>query len=144
MRKYTNNSFFQYALIACLAIALILGQVIKLHMHVEHENTALVDTEIHTVDVHAASYSYLHDTNHNSNHHDDIQQHHNSIDIDVDLTKNNFVKKVQLFSPFVFFVLTLFILLSVPQLRHIRRWYEEKNPQAFSYCSPPQRAPPIF
>ena len=142
MRKYTNHSFFQYALIVCLAITLVLGHASKLHIHIEHENTQLAGTEIHKVDLHVASY--LHEATHDSNHHNDIQQHHNSIDIDVDLTTNNLVKKVQLLNPFVLLVLTLFVILCAPPLRQIRSWHQEKKLQAFSCCSPPQRAPPIF
>ena len=140
MKNWRKNILGNKTIFVLLIFALLIAQTFKLHLHIEHENTPLTDTEIHTVDVHAASY--LHETNHDSNHHNDIQQHHNSIDIDVDLTTNNIVKKVQLLNPFVLFVFTLFIILCAPQLRQTRSWYQEIKPRAFSYCSPPQRAPP--
>lgn len=141
MKNWRKNIRGNKAIYILLIFALLVAQTFKLHLHIEHEDTPLTGIEIHTVDVHAVSY--LHEINHDSTHHDDIQQHHNS-DIDVGSTTNNLVKKTQILNLFVFFVLTLFIILSVPQLRHIRRWYEEKKPRAFSYCFPPQRAPPIF
>lgn len=141
MRRGHYNRVSQYMFIFCLGIALLFAQTFKLHMHIEHEDTSLTNTEVHTVDLHAVSY--LHEINHNSNHHDDIQQHHNS-DIDVGSTTNNLVKKSQTINPFVFFIFIIFILLCVPLLSRIHTWFEEKKPRAFSYCFPPQRAPPIF
>ena len=140
MENWRKNILGNKAIYILLIFALLIAQTIKLHMHIDHENTSLTDTETHTVDVHALSY--LQETTHDSHHHDDMQQHHDSIDIDS--TANNLVKKTQILNPFVFFVLTIFIILCMPQLRQIRRWYEEKKPRAFSYCFPPQRAPPIF
>ena len=140
MKNWRKNILGNKAIFVLLVFALLIAQTFKLHLHIEHENAPLADTEIHAVDVHALSY--LHETNHDSPHHDDAQQHHDSIDIDS--TANNLAKKIQLLNPFVFFVLTLFVILCVPELRQTRRWYEEKIHKAFSYCSPPQRAPPIF
>ena len=141
MKNWRKNILGNKVIYVLLIFALLAAQTIKLHMHIDHENASLVGAETYTVDVHALPY--LHETNHDSIHHnDDTQPHHNSIDIDS--TANNLVKKSQILNPFVFFVLTLLIILCVPQLRQTRRWCEEKKHRAFSYCSPPQRAPPIF
>lgn len=141
MKNWRQNILGNKAIYVLLIFALLIAQTIKLHMHIDHENASLVGAETHIVDVHALSY--LDETNHDStHHHDDTQLHHDSIDIDS--AANNLVKKVQILNPFVFFVLTLLIILSVPSLRQIRRGYEEKKHRAFSYCFPPQRAPPIF
>lgn len=141
MTNWRNNVLGNKAIYVLLIFALLIAQTFKLHLHIEHENTSLTDTESHIIDVHAISH--LHEMNHDSTHHDDIQNHHNS-EIDVNSTTNNLVKKTQLLNPFVFFVLTLLIILCVPQLRQARHWYEEKKHRAFSYCSPSQRAPPVF
>ncbi|MCK4863981.1 MAG: hypothetical protein KAT06_01010 [Gammaproteobacteria bacterium] len=141
MKNWRENILSNKAIYILLIFALLITQTIKLHMHIEHENAPLIDSKIHTVDIHAATY--LHEINHDlQHHHDGAQIHHSSID--VDSAANNIVKKNQILDSFVFFILILFIILSVPQLRQIRRCYEEKKPRAFSYCFPPQRAPPTF
>lgn len=142
MKYWRKNILGNKAIYVLLILAMLIAQTIKLHMHVEHESTPLAGAEIHTVDVHALSYS--HETNHGSIHHDDLQQNHEHDAVDVGSAANNLVKKIQMLNPFVFFVLTLLIILSVPRLRYIRRCYEEKKPRAFSYYFPPQRAPPTF
>ena len=142
MKNWRKNILGNKAIYVLLIFAMLIAQSIKLHMHVEHKNTSLSGTEIHTVDVHALSY--LHETNHDSINHNDLQQNHEHDAVDVGSAANNLVKKFQMLNPFVFFVLTLYIILSVPQLRYIRRCYEEKKPRTFSYYFPPQRAPPTF
>ena len=143
MTNWRKNILGNKAIYLLLIFILLVAQTIKLHMHIEHENTPLTQTTIHTVDFHASPY--LHETNHDSTHHnDEVHQHHNSIDIDVDVTTNNLVKKLQLLNPFVLFVFTLFVILCVPLLRQIRGWNQQIKPRAYSHLSPPQRAPPII
>ena len=146
MENWRKNILGYKGIYIVLIFTLLIAQTFKLHLHIGHDDTVSTNTDIHTIDIHTIdihAVSYLHEVNHDADHHDDIQQHYNS-DIDVGSATNNLVKKAQILDPFVFFILTLLVILLVPQLRQLRRWYDEKNPRAFSYYSPPQRAPPTL
>lgn len=143
MRKLTNNSIFQYALIACLALALMLGQVFKLHMHIEHDESLSSTTTEHKFNVHVASS--VHDSTHDTHHQDDFQndsQDHHLTDIKV--TPDSVVKKVESFSPYLLLFLFVSFFLGIPKLRSVfRQHIQTKLTSTYYLLSPPLRAPPI-
>lgn len=140
MRKYTNNSFFQYALIACLAIALILGQVVKLHMHIEHDDVLSSTSTEHIVDVHVASS--LHDSAHDTHHQDDFQDHHHQAEIKV--SPDSVVKKIESFNSYILLFLFVSFFFGIPKLRSVfRQNIHTKLTSTYYLLSPPLRAPPI-
>ena len=146
MRRKNYSSFSKYALIACFAMALLLGQTFKLHMHIGHEDISSSATTSHIVDVHADT-SIMHSSSHNSmhdNHHeDDLGEDHHADEID--LSSSSLVKKNLSFNQFVFFFFIISIVLSLPQLSHFLRKQDFTLQQAISYylLQPPLRAPPV-
>ncbi len=143
MRKLTNNSIFQYASIACLAFALMLSQVSKLHMHIEHDESLSSTTTEHKLNVHVASS--LHDSAPDAHHQDDFQnnnQDHHLTDIKV--TPDSVVKKVGSFNLYVFLFLFINFFLGIPKLRSVfREHLQTKLISTYYLLSPPLRAPPI-
>ena len=134
MRIHTNNPISRYALIMCLSVALLSGQVFNLHMHIQHDESS---TSVgHSVDLHAASS--LHDTTYNTHHKDD----HHSIVIEV--STDSFVKKVGLLNLFILFFFVTGIILCVPRLLFIHRPQLLKiRPASLNFLlHPPLRAPP--
>ena len=139
MRKYTNNSIFQYVLIACLALTLALGQSSKLHMHIEHDDVLSSTMSDHKLDVHIATS--LHDSTHDTHHQDDFQDHHLT---DYKVSPDSVVKKIESFTPFILFFLFVTLFLGIPQLRSIfRQHIQTKLSSTYYLLSPPLRAPPI-
>lgn len=139
MRKYTNNSIFQYALIACLALTLALGQSSKLHMHIEHDDVLSSTMSEHKLDVHIATS--LHDSTHDTHHQDDFQDHHLT---DYKVSPDSVVKKIESFTPFILLFLFVSLFLGIPQLRIIfRQHIQTKLTSTYYLLSPPLRAPPI-
>lgn len=139
MRKYTNNSIFQYALIACLALTLALGQSSKLHMHLEHDDVVSSAISDHKLDVHIATS--LHDSTHDNHHQDDFQDHHLA---DYKVSPDSVVKKIESFTPFILLFLFVSLFLGIPQLRTIfRQHIQTKLTSNYYLLSPPLRAPPI-
>lgn len=139
MRKYTNNSFFRYALIACLALTLALGQASKLHMHIEHDDVLSSTMSEHKLDVHIASS--LHDSTHDTHHQDGFQDHHLT---DYKVSPDSVVKKIESFTPFILLFLFVSLFLGIPQLRStFRQHIQTKLTSSYYLLSPPLRAPPI-
>ena len=139
MKKYTNTSFFQYALIACMAIALTLSQVVKLHMHLEHDDVLSSTSTEHILDVHVASS--LHDLTHNTHHNDDFQDHHQA---DIKVSPDSVVKKIESFNPYILLFLFVSFFFSFPKIRSIfRKNIQSKLTSTYYLLSPPLRAPPI-
>ncbi len=141
MGRRSNNSVSQYALIACLVVALLLGQVFNLHMHILHDGSPLSASAGHIADVHVAFLP--HDTTYDSHHQDDAQDHHHPAEIDVSAT--SIVKKAGLLNPFVFLFFIISIILCVPQLHRIHRNYNSRTERFPGYylLHPPLRAPPL-
>lgn len=146
MAKIYNNIIFQYALIACLGLVLLLGQTFRLHMHIQHNDNPLKasvehSSADHVVNIHVSSS--LQDTIHDDHHQDDFLDHHNNSNIDISFSE--FLKISKLFNSFVFLIFAISLFLSVPLLRQI-----QKKHISYAKCSvryyllqPPLRAPPI-
>lgn len=135
MRKYANNSFFQYALIASLAIALIFGQVFKLHMHIEHDEASSSATSEHTLGMHAA-FSLPDITR--------ITDNQDSHPSEIKVSPDSVVKKIESFNAYLFLSLFLTLFLGIPALRSIFRQYiQTKLTSTYYLLCPPLRAPPI-
>lgn len=140
MRKLTNNSFFQYVLIASLAIAMIFGQLFKLHIHMEHDEVSSSSMSEHTFGMHAA-YS-LSDITRATHNHSDFQDNHDS---EIKVSPESVVKKIDSFNTYLFLFLFVSLFLGVPPaLRTIFRQYiQTKLTSTYYLLSPPLRAPPI-
>lgn len=131
MRKYSNNSFLQYALIIGLAFALMLGQSSKLHMHIEHDDILSSTMSDHKLDVHIATS--LHDSTYETHHQTDYK-----------VSPDSAVKKVETFTPFILFFLFVSLFLAIPPLRSIfSQHIQTKLTSTYYLLSPPLRAPPI-
>jgi len=142
MKNWRKNILGYKGIYMLLIFTLLIAQTFKLHLHIGHDDTVSTHADIHIIDIHPVSY--IHEVNHDAEHHDEVPQHYNS-DIDVGSATNNLVKKIQMLDPFVFSILTfLLVILLVPQLRQVHHRYNEKKPRAFSYYFPPQRAPPVL
>ena len=133
MKICDNNLVSQYLLILCLGIVLLMSQMSRLHVHIEHDadhvSTAL--SHAHTVSIHAAA-----------SFHDDaqIKEHSSTIDI----TPDNLVKQTNLLITISLFVLFLWVLFLIPHRRffyHHRRYQKTFIPLAY-LVTPPLRAPP--
>lgn len=142
MRRY--NSISIYALIACLSIALLLGQTFKLHMHIAHDDISsagnhIVDVHVDTSVIHSSSHNAIHDNHHEDN----LDEGHHADEID--LSSSSLVKKSLSFNQFVLFFFVISIVLSLPQLSHFLRKQDFTLQQAISYylLQPPLRAPPV-
>jgi len=135
MEKYPNNSIFQYLLVLCLSLALVLSQANRLHMHLQHEDHSPVASG-HIVDVHTAST--LHDfdlADHHENHHPAA----------IDISPDNLIKKTNLLNPLVLILIFIGLFLYIPRLVCLPRQRRYKT--LFIPCSyllqPPLRAPPL-
>jgi len=134
MRKYSNNSLFQYVLVVGLAFALMLGQPSKLHMHIEHNDVFSSSISDHKLNVHIATS--LHDSPYDTHHQTDYK-------VSSDSTVST-VKKVETFAPFILFFLFVSLFLAIPPLRSIfRKHIQTKLTSTYYLLSPPLRAPPI-
>jgi len=140
-RSDNKYSVSQYALIACFSIALLFGQMSKLHMHIQHDGTPSPATTKHIINVHVASS--LHDITDVSHHQDNIHDHHHSAEIDV--SSSSFVKKVELLNPLITLFFIVIMVLCAPRLHRIRRWFAQKiKLTTLDYLlHPPLRAPPV-
>jgi len=134
MRKYSNNSLFQYVLIVGLAFALMIGQPSKLHMHIEHSDVSSFSISDHRLNVHIATS--LHDSPRDAHHKTDYK-------VSSDSTVST-VKKVETFTPFILFFLFVGLFLTFPLLRSIfRKHIQTKLTSTHYLLNPPLRAPPI-
>lgn len=147
MRRKNYSSFSKYALIACFAMALLLGQTFKLHMHIGHGDVSSSATTSHIIDVHADTSIMHSSSSHNSihdNHHEDNlgEDHH---DDEIDLSFSSLLKKSMSLNQFVFFFFVISVVLSLPQLSRFLRKRDFTLQQAISYylLQPPLRAPPV-
>ena len=117
----------------------MLGQVFKLHMHVEHDESLSSTMAEHKLNVHVASS--LHDTTHDTHHQDDFQDHHLT---DIKVTPDSVVKKVESFNPYLLLFLFIGFFLGIPKLRSIfGQHIQAKLTSTYYLLSPPLRAPPI-
>ena len=139
MKKLTNNSAFQYTLIACLAIALLFGQLFKLHMHIEHDDVHTSISSSHSIGIHTA-FSLL-DLKHATAQQDKFQDNHHS---EIKASPDNIVKKIESFTPYLLLLLSIFIFLGLPKLRVVsRKNIQSKLTSSYYLLNPPLRAPPI-
>jgi hypothetical protein len=122
-----------------LGIALVLGQALKLHMHIQHDGIPSLTTG-HVVVVHTAISH--HDITYDLQHQEDPQAHHHLAEID--MSPDSATAKVVSFNPFMLLFLIACIFLCAPQLRYIRRWFAlSTKPVSLYYLFyPPLRAPP--
>jgi len=129
MRGYLKNPVSKYAIITCLSIFLLLGQVFKQHLHIQHDGAP-------------SPTSSFHDTTYNIHHQDDSQNNNHSAEIDVSF--DSFVKKVELHHLFVF-LLAVVGILYIPRFLCFRGWCSFKIKLALLYnlFQPPLRAPPV-
>jgi len=136
MGKYHHNSIFQYLLVLCLSLVLLLAQTNRLHMHLEHDSHS--DTSGHVVDVHSASM--LHDFE--LTHHDGLNNDHHPAAIDV--SSDNLITKSNLLNPLVLILLFAGLFLALPRLvcrlRHSS--YKILFTLRYYLLHPPLRAPP--
>lgn len=147
MRRNNYNSFSTYALIACLAVALLLGQTFKLHMHIGHSDVSSSATTSHTVDLHIDA-SAMHSDSHNSTHHQSLhansldEEHHND---EIDISFSSLLKKSMSLNQFVFFFFIISIVLSLLLLsRFLRvRYFTSKQSSCYHFFQPLLRAPPV-
>lgn len=147
MRKFSDNSVFQYALIACLSVALLLGQTVKLHMHVQHDEVSSAKAVIndfsanHIVNIHVSSS--LHNTALDNHHQNDFPDHHNNADIDI--SSDGFLKISKVLNLFVFLLLVISFALFVPFLQRISKTQFSQiiSPTKYYLLHAPLRAPPI-
>lgn len=142
MRRY--NSISIYALIACLGIALLLGQMFKLHMHIAHDDISsagnhIVDVHVDTSVIHSSSHNSMHDNHHENN----LEESHHAEEISISFS--SLVKKSMSLNQFVFFFFIISIVLSLLQLSRFLRKQDFTLQQAISYylLQPPLRAPPV-
>ena len=140
MNNFTNSSVFQYALIACLAIALIVSQVFKLHMHIAHDESLSSSGTEHVLDIHLVTK--IHKITDGSQHQDDFQDHHLT---DIKVTPDSVAKKkVDSFSlDLLLFLFLSFFLTSVKLRSVFRQYIQTKLISTYYLISPPSRAPPI-
>lgn len=139
MKKLTHNSAFKYTLIACLAIALIFGQLFKLHMHIEHDDVQTSTSSSHSMGIHTA-FSFI-DLEHATAQHDKSQDNHPS---EIKASPDSVVKKIESFTPYLLLFLLIFAFLGLPQLRiaYIQN-IQSKLTSSYYLLNPPLRAPPI-
>jgi len=116
----------------------VLRQAFKFHMHLEHDGSP-ASTTAHVIDVHAVSS--VHDTS-SSAHHDDIENHHHSAEVDVSL--DSVSTKIKLLNSIVLLFLVASIFLFIPLLRSTCKFYIQKiKPTSPNFLlHPPLRAPP--
>lgn len=146
MRKFSDNSVFQYALIACLSVALLLGQTVKLHMHVQHDEVSSANAVIndfsanHIVNIHVSSLRHTALDNHHQN---DFPDHHNNANIDV--SSDGVLKISKVLNLFVFLLLVISFALFVPFLQRISKTQFSQiiSPTKYYLLLAPLRAPPI-
>ena len=147
MRRNKHNTVSTYALIACLGLALLLGQMFKLHMHITHDDIASSD---HVVDVHiesSATHGNKHNSMHGSHHGHGFEDSHTSEHTnDIDISFSSLVKKSMSLNQLVFFFFIISIILIVIQLS---RFLRKRNltivhPLSYYLLQPPLRAPPIY
>lgn len=139
MRAKPTHSLYQYALVACIGITLLLGQTFKLHMHVQRDANSTTSTPTQILDVHIASS--LHDTMPDSVHDGSDTKHHVS---EVDISPDSLAKKIELLGLYVFLFVVIGILLQKQQVSRIARPARaEAGPSTSHYLlHPPLRAPP--
>lgn len=139
MKKSTNNLVFQYTLIACLAIALIFGQLFKLHMHIEHDDVHTSTSSSHSLGIHTA-FSLI-DLEHATAQQENSQDNHPS---EIKASPDSVVKKIESFTPYLLLFLSIIIFLGLPQLRVVFiKNIQSKLTSGYYLLTPPLRAPPI-
>lgn len=143
MKKLSNNTFLQYAFVACLGIALTLGQAFKLHIHVlPQDNQPISGTTEHFGNIHIAST--LHDIAMNDTGTQLKSQTHDHA-AEIDISSNGFFKKAELLVlAAIVFLITTLLLFKQYACRIIKR---DTNPDRLSttllyLLNPPLRAPP--
>lgn len=135
MNSSANNSFLRYVLITFLAVALLSGQVFKLHIHIQHDGfLSSAPTE--------QAISSTHDTTYNIHHQDDTQSSYHSAEVDVSF--DSFVKKISSLDVFAFLLFVFFGIIYFPKLLRLQRQFSFKFKFKFFYnlIQPPLRAPP--
>lgn len=137
MKMRTINTVSRYMLIACLSVALLISQMFRLHLHIEHDEASTVAA--HLIETH--TIASLHDRAFDTQQ-DDTQDHHTS---EVDVSTDSFVKKVKLFSIFMFFFLFISTYFQFPRLCCIRFQHllTTNSASLYNLLHPPLRAPPL-
>lgn len=124
----------RFAMVVSLGIVLILGQVFKLHMHIQHAEAS----SEHIVVVHSAIV--LHDLPY-SNPLDTADHHHVA---EIDISPDSAVIKAKLLYPFLLLILFASLFLFLPKTLCFCRWYSVYAKPAVLYYLfyPPLRGPP--
>jgi hypothetical protein len=135
MGKIHNHSMFNYLLVLCLSITLLLAQTGQLHMHLEH-----AESSAHAPGVHPEST--LHDVD-LTDHHDSHLDNHSAAAVDVSpdtlLKKTNFLNLLV-----IIFFFTGFILCIPHRTGVFRQKFDKPHfPTCYYLFHPPLRAPPI-
>ncbi len=143
MEKVHNNSMFKYLLVLCLSFTLLLSQVDRWHMHLEHDDHAVSsghDFDAHIVAAHPEST--LHDFG-LTNHHDGHQDNHSAVAVDVSTDK--LLMRTNLLNSLVLIIFFMMLFQITPRLRNVSRWTLCNIPITSCYylLRPPLRAPPI-
>ena len=146
MRRDYYNSISTYALIACLGMALLLGQTFKLHMHIAHDDISSTATTGHIVDVHiepSVMYSNSHNSMHDNHHENNLEEDHHADEINISFS--SLAKKSMSLNQLVFFFFIISIVLSVPQLSRFlrKRDFTIDHPLSYYLLQPSLRAPPV-
>lgn len=146
MKRDNYSALSTYALIACLGIALVLGQMFKIHMHIGHDDISSSVSTDHVFEIHVNTsviHNDLHKSMHHSHHENDLDKDHHADEID--LSFGSLVKKSMSLNQFVFFFFIIGIVISVLLLsRFLRiRDFTSKQSSRYYLFQPPLRAPPI-
>ncbi len=144
MGKIRNNSMFNYLLVLCISVMLLLSQAEGFHMHLEHDDHSMSSEpalNVHVVGVHPQSTVHDFDL---TNHHDKNQSDHSAAAIDVSTDK--LAKKISSLDPLGIVLLFAILFLVSPRLRRLCR--HRSGRISFISCyyllQPPLRAPPFL
>jgi len=142
MGKKPNNAVFQYLLILCLSIALVLSQTNRLHMHFMHDDHSSASS-VHIVDVHTVLSQ--HDFDHHEDHHSESHHPENHHPAAIDISPDNLIKKTNLLNPLLFILLFIGLFLYIPRLLCLsrQRLYQTRLLPCNYLLHPPLRAPPL-
>ena len=139
MRKRPDNLISQYVLILCLGVALLFGQMSRLHMHVQHDGDHATAVAGHIVEIHNVLSLHEIDTTHAGEQHDQHQ-------VTSDISQNYLVKKASQMTHLALIGLFIGLFLYMPRLFRLNSLWRYVSPILnFRYylLYPPLRAPPL-
>ncbi|MBI1424419.1 MAG: hypothetical protein GC149_13325 [Gammaproteobacteria bacterium] len=145
MKSLSHNTFLQYALVACLGIALTVGQTFRLHMHVLPENGHPgYSMAEHLGKIHIASL--LHDSLANDADGQAKDHSHHNHPGEVEIGSDSIIKKTEvLVLAALIFLITALLLFGLHVSRIVKRAPEPNklNTSLLYLINPPLRAPPV-